>query len=398
MSDGATRYYGLDWLRAGAALAVVALHAGIAYTVAPFPGLAWPVYDSHPSAMVDALTWWIDTWIMPVFFLMSGFLAAQLFARLGPAEFLRHRAQRLLSPLAFACVAILPLDLYVWLLGWVVEERIPLKKLRSLKLGEAGSGLWGIGHLWFLEYLVLFCAGAWGLHWGWTRAAGWRSRRWLPAQRQMVLPALAVCSAAALWWDPQLVIGFRHAWHPLPANMLYYAPCFAAGWWLQSAGPACASSRRWLIAGLTASPLLFAAVLPLIHEHAATGLEGWRRVALVAGFTMCGWLTATSVFRLSVLPWSPPPRFVRYVADASLWVYLFHHPAVGLAQVALHGSEWTAEAKFALAWISATGLSLLTYEAFVRRTWIGALLNGRREGATAKPAVVIANEVQRRAA
>ncbi|MFO1092008.1 MAG: acyltransferase family protein [Planctomycetaceae bacterium] len=105
---------------------------------------------------------------MPVFFLMGGFLAAQLFARLGPAEFLKHRARRLLVPFAFACVVILPLDLYAWLLGWVVEGRIPLQKLRSLKLGSRAR-LWGVAHLWFLEYLFVFCAGAVIVQWGWNR-------------------------------------------------------------------------------------------------------------------------------------------------------------------------------------------------------------------------------------
>jgi peptidoglycan/LPS O-acetylase OafA/YrhL len=250
------RLYGLDWLRAVAALAVVALHAGIAYTVQPFPGLAWPVHDPQPSVVVDALTWWIDAWIMPLFFIISGFLAAQLFVRLGPAEFLRHRTRRLVGPLAFACVVILPLDLYVWLLGWVVEERIPLKKLRSLKLGDAGADLWGIAHLWYLEYLLVFCVGAWGLAWGWRRFAEGRGRLWLPAKRSGVLPALAACSAIALWCDPQLVIGFRHAWHPLPANVLYYAPCFAAGWWMQTRGTLAAGGTRWAIVGLVASLVL----------------------------------------------------------------------------------------------------------------------------------------------
>lgn len=392
------RLHGLDWLRAGAALAVVALHAGIAYTVAPFPGLAWPVHDARPSPVVDALTWWIDAWIMPVFFMMSGFLAAQLFQRLGPAEFVKHRARRLLGPLAFACVVILPLDLYVWLVGWVIEERIPLKKLRSLKLGDAGRDLWGIAHLWFLEYLLVFCVAAWVLNWSWERIASWHVRRWLPAKRWVVVPALAGLGALALWWDPQLVIGFRHAWHPLPANLLYYAPCFAAGWWWQTQGIAASGGSRWTFAALLASLFVIAGILPLIHEYALQGQTGLPRLGLASGFCACGWLTAAALLRLSLRPCARPPRLVAYLAQASFWVYLFHHPAVGLAQVALHGSRLPAETKFVLVWSSATVLSLLTYEVGVRRTWVGVVLNGRRDGTTSKPAVATGPDIQRRAA
>lgn len=385
-----SRYHGLDWLRAVAALSVIALHAGIAYTIRPFPGLVWPVHDPRPSPLVDAATWWVDTWIMPVFFMMGGLLAAHLFSRLSPGDFLMHRVRRLLYPLVFGMVVILPASLYVWLLGWVVEGRIRPVKLRSLHLGETGRGLWGVGHLWFLEYLFLFCAGAWLLH----RTIAWVAGR--AAQRDtdrpialrfprsafrspLSLVLLAACSTLALWWAPQIVIGFRHAWHPLPANLLYYAPCFTAGWWMMRHCPNHHRGVRIALAGLIASPLLLAAALPLIHAHATVELTGTPRFAMVVFFVACGWATALSAVRLSLRPCAPPPQCIVYLAQASFWMYLFHHPVVGLAQVALHGSALPAVAKFTIVWTSGTVLSLLTYEVCVRRTWIGALLSGRRD-------------------
>lgn len=402
------RLHGLDWLRAIAAVAVVALHAGIAYTLQPFPGLAWPVHDPAPSPIVDALTWWIDAWIMPVFFMMGGFLAAQLSQRLGPAEFLKHRARRLLIPFAFACVVILPLDLYAWLLGWVVEDRVPLKKLRSLKLGDAGNDLWGVAHLWFLEYLFVYCAAAVVLQWVLARrrrrdffdrpALDSRSHPLSVFRVPLSIVLALVCSTTALWWDPQLVIGFRHAWHPLPANLLYYAPCFAVGWSMLAQRFDDRRAAWTAVAALAASPLLFAAVLPLIHAHAADPLLGFRRIQLVALFAGCGWLTSLGAFRMSLRTCAPPPQAVQYLSQASFWLYLFHHPAVGLAQVAVHGSIWPAESKFAVVCLSALSLSLLTYEACVRRTWIGVLLNGRRAPRSTTTAVETVAATRQRAA
>ncbi|MFO1092007.1 MAG: hypothetical protein U0992_01655 [Planctomycetaceae bacterium] len=72
-----------------------------------------------------------------------------------------------------------------------------------------------------------------------------------------------------LYCDPQLVIGFRHAWQPLPANLLYYAPCFAAGWWLLRQRNRDRAAAWICAAGIVASPLLIAAALPLIHSYAA---------------------------------------------------------------------------------------------------------------------------------
>lgn len=401
LSREAVRYHGLDWLRAGSALLVVALHAGIAYTLAPFPGLAWPTHDSQPSPVVDAVTWWIDSFIMPLFLLLGGFVAAQLMSRYGPREFLRHRTRRLLWPLVFGCVVILPLDLYIWLLGWANDGRIPYKKLRSLKLGDAGRDLWGVGHLWFLQYLLLFCVAAWAAHhlanW-WTErrrlseAAVRRPRladRWLGRFKAIGgsfwMPfLLAAPSAAALWYAPRIVIGFRHAWYPLPANLVYYAPCFAGGWWLFRRVRDGADITRHGVCHLALALVCFVGLLPLLREHVVEELAGARRVLLAGLFAGGGWLAATGWFALALKPFPSAPRWVRYLAEASLWVYLFHHPVVGLAQVALAGSPLSAGCKFVLVTLSGVTLSLLTYEVGVRRTWIGRLLHGPRGAKTRK--------------
>lgn len=405
---GSSRFHGLDWLRAIAALLVVGLHAGIAYTLAPFPGLAWPVHDVHPSPLVDGVTWWIDGFIMPVFFVLGGFVAAQLMAKRGAAAFLKHRVKRVLLPFVFGCVVILPAALYVWLLGWVAEGRIPAKKLRTLAFDEGvADGLWGVAHLWFLEYLFLFSAVAAG--WVWWRGRvrdrslfrapsrpcprspvlarerekgrkgerEWGERR--GAILQFWVPFLfAAPSAVALFWQPRVVIGFDHAWHPLPANLLYYAPCFACGWWLwrrQNRGVAIARWAEWHVA---LSLLLFAALLPLIREHCVTEFHGVRRAVLTGMFALFAWLSAVGWFGVFLKRCGAPPRPVRYLTEASFWVYLFHHPIVGLAQVALAGTAIPAAVKYVVVLGSAVGLSLLTYHALVRNTWVGVLLNGRR--------------------
>jgi fucose 4-O-acetylase-like acetyltransferase len=353
--------------------------------------------------VVDALTWWINSFIMPLFLLLGGFVAAQLMSRHGPGEFLRHRTRRLLWPFVFGCVVILPLDLYIWLLGWANDGRIPLKKLRSLKLGDAGRDLWGVGHLWFLQYLLLFCVAAWAAH----HLATWWTERRQSSGAAVGVPRLAdrwpgrfkefggsfwtpillaAPSAAALWYAPRIVIGFRHAWLPLPANLVYYAPCFAGGWWLfrrVRRGDDVTRHGAW---HLILSLVCFVALLPLLREHVVEELTGARRVLLAGLFAGGGWLAATGWFALALKPRPPAPGWVRYLAEASLWVYLFHHPVVGLAQVALAGSRLPAGCKFVLVTLSGVALSLLTYEVGVRRTWVGRLLHGPRGAEAGKGA------------
>ncbi len=380
----AHRVHGLDWLRAVAAVLVVALHAGIAYTRHPFPGLAWPTHEPDPSGIVDATTWWINGWIMPAFLIMGGFVATPLLDRLGPGEFARHRTRRLLLPFLFGCLVILPLDFYIWLLGWVIDDRIPIKKLRSLKLGPAGEDIWGVGHLWFLQYLLLFSLAA-ALIAARTSRIPFRLKLSSMAGRAtwLLFPLLAALPGAlVLYWQPRIVIGFRHSWYPLLANLLYYAPCFAAGWWLQRRVRAGDDVTRSAWTQLGLSLIVFAALLPMIRQHVAAEWTGADRLILTTLFSTFAWLSAWGWVCLSLKPCATPPRWIGYLSAASLWIYLAHHPAVGLAQVALMRVNFAPGAKFGITFAAATALSLLTYEACVRRTWIGALLNGRREART----------------
>lgn len=395
-----TRLHGLDWLRAGATVLVVTLHAGIAYLVSPMPGLPWPTHDPVGSPTVGAITWWINGFVMPLFFVQSGFLAKQAMDAKGPRRFLNQRLRRLLAPFALGCILILPFDLYALLLGWAGDGKISLHKLRSLKIDSPlGDNLWGVSHLWFLQHLILFCLGAWAL----TACCQWlRERRMrfalpkaLPPCHLATVPLLAV-SGCALWWAPQLVIGFRHSWWPLPANLLFYAPWFALGWLARAERVRLMSSAmistgedtrpveqtplvRLCELRVVASLIVFGVLLPRIQEHVSEGTSGNDRVWLVSLFVLHAWLAATGCFGLC-LRWiqRPAPEVVRYLSEASFWVYLAHHPVVFLSQVAVSQVAWPIGVKFLLAATIGVILPLLMYSAFVRQTWIGVVLNGQQ--------------------
>lgn len=69
---------------------------------------------------------------------------------------------------------------------------------------------------------------------------------------------------------------------------------------------------------------------------------------------------------------------MRYVADSSYWMYLVHLPIVVWLQVAvaeINAPWWLKLAGVTLATIA---IALVTNDLFVRSTFVGALLNGRR--------------------
>ena len=193
-----------------------------------------------------------------------------------------------------------------------------------------------------------------------------------------MIAALLGVSIFALWWEPQLVIGFRHSWWPLPANLLFYAPWFAIGWLTAARQPRRRTPRgEWR---LVASLGVFAALWPLIHEHVAAELQGQARLLLATLFVLHAWLAVTGWLGLCLRRLDrQPPAAVKYLAAASFWIYLLHHPVVGLTQVSLRPLAVSPEMKFAVTLTMGVALPLLTYEVFVRRTWIGVVLSGRSD-------------------
>ena len=71
-------------------------------------------------------------------------------------------------------------------------------------------------------------------------------------------------------------------------------------------------------------------------------------------------------------------RGVRYLSDSSYWVYLIHLPLVVAAQMFVWDWDFYAGVKFLLICAAVTAVSLLSYQAFVRYTLIGTMLNGKK--------------------
>lgn len=387
----ASRLPGLEWFRVGLTLAVVALHAGMAYLTRPFPGLAWSTYD-EPSRLADWVCWTTNAVVMPGFFILGGYGASRLLDRLGPRVLCRDRIKRLGGPFALGCVLILPLDLYAWLLGWAADGKIPLRKLKSLRFENGvDEGLWGVSHLWFLQYLLLFSC----LYASWRAVVGRLPDRWTEriVSTNGLLAGAAV-SSVALWANPQILLGFRHAAIPLPANMAFYLPMFAFGaiWSGQK-------RDRLGLAHVVAGLALLLVTTPSRDVWLdGSAADAVTRTITVVGYAFAGWLIAGGLFGSARRSETPMPAPVAYLAAASFWIYLIHHPVVGLAQVSLKPFDWSSSTKFVAVFAIGMWLSLGTFEIAVRKTWIGQVLGARRKASKSDTAPVALPEVVRDAA
>ena len=69
---------------------------------------------------------------------------------------------------------------------------------------------------------------------------------------------------------------------------------------------------------------------------------------------------------------------VRYVSDASYWIYLVHLPIVVALQILVSRLPWHWSIKFPLILVVGLAVLFATYHYLVRATFVGQFLNGRR--------------------
>ena len=367
---------GLDTIRGIAALGVVLLHACVPYLENPMPGLAWPVHDGS-SQFLDCLFWAIEVVIMPVFLVLAGCLAWRTLTRRGPSHLVRGRANRLLIPLMFGCLVILPADLYIWMMAWVGEGLVEPVKLKSLKVeGQLGQNLWGLSHLWFLLYLFTYVSVlAIGKHLSERNTLRWMTR----LRSKTTIALLVFCGIGTLWAAPEVVWGFQHSFIPVTSKWIYSATFFFAGAWLAHRDEDLSGlAGRCTKLALPAVCLMIASVgIGRVYLSDAAPLSftsGTLMLAIVT--TLAAWSTTFAIVGRFARSTKSSPA-IQFLAASSFWVYLVHHPILGLTHtdLKLMFPTWSPELKCFIAFSVAIGLSLTSYEYLVRRTrfgdWLG---------------------------
>ena len=129
-------------------------------------------------------------------------------------------------------------------------------------------------------------------------------------------------------------------------------------------------------------PLLAGAVTSVVYLMVVVGQPfSDPRLGHVVGCVLAGlsmWMLIVGILGAFVRLLDRPRPIVRYVSDASYWMYIVHLPIVIAIPGVLAPSPWPAAVKFLITVTLTTAATLVSYHYLVRSTAIGALLNGRR--------------------
>lgn len=324
---GSAALPGLDALRAWSAIAVVVLHSCIPYCQPSMPGLVWSVTDT-PSQGVTVLMWAIEIVIMPIFLVIAGFFAARSMARSGALPTLKNRCRRWGTILALAIVFLIPIELYVWMLGWVADGLITPRNVQTLKFKIAQADhLWGFSHLWFLQYIITYVVVLW---------LGWKNLTRTSTQtlKRVILPVCLVVAIVTLTCSPEVVWGFQHSFFPVFSKWIYSGLFFAAGAILWRCDPDLKSISfrgERLLALATLFWIASIAIGLWWLKQDTTSVTVRMALAILTVVPAAGvtfGLIGASIRHIHELG-----KITQRFAGASLLIYLLHHPVVGLSHI-----------------------------------------------------------------
>ncbi|MBB3221186.1 acyltransferase family protein [Pseudoduganella umbonata] len=384
------RFHHLDAVRSWALLAGIVLHAIMSF----LPGYreaGWPLADGSTSAGLGILYYLIHLFRMTLFFVVAGFFAGLLHARLGTRGLLKNRLRRVALPLVAFYVLTMPLTVVAIVWG---ARQLGIKAMAKMEFPMPVIGPpvpWA--HLWFLYMLLVLYVLVLLLRavvvridsGGTARSAAGRlldrSIRYGFAPVLLGAPVAASLYGAAWWvqWQgiPSPIAGLV----PNAPSLLAYGSAFLVGWFLHRHQQTLdVLAMRWpaYLAGAligTAGALYLAGTVPRLTVIPLGSVE---RALYLCAYLLGQWCATFCVIGLAVRWRAAPSVRWRYLADASYWMYLIHLPIVMLLQAwmlqwPLH---WSIKLFLVLA-ITAAVL-LASYHFLVRRSFLGVFLNGRR--------------------
>jgi glucans biosynthesis protein C len=368
-----TRLHYMDNLRALAMLAGVVFHAGLAYSVVIHP--FWPTADASNTMLVDAFVWFTHLFRMPLFFVVAGFFVALLVAKRGVGGMLQNRFARVMLPF------ILFWPIVYLVMGWLFTNAAAHNENLSPLLAYVKPWLTNpdrpramptLMHLWFLPYLMCFCVLVWVAIALDLKAISNRFAKVHPGLFIFVGPLLLVVPLITVAIPFPAPDSFFPQWWAL----VFFGTYFAFGFQLHRAETTLDKLRPYVPSMLFGAAIGYAAFFWLLQAHGSAQASFAIRFMQAALEAYTGvWLTLCCL-TLGKAALNKSNHLMRYIADASYWIYIVHLPILFAIQYPLLDVAASWPAKFAFSVAVTLIVSFLSYHVLVRRTFIGRLLNG----------------------
>ena len=359
------------------------LHSALTYNVT-YHGDAWSPKDPNTTNIFsDFLVLLIHSFRMPIFFVVAGFFGAMLFYERQPIRMIRNRVSRIVWPFIVFLFLLWPITIFAFGYTNAVFSQLenPFEKaLESLKsvsdfLPKTTS------HLWFLYYLSLITGttvilglllkNVQKLTKGLTKTFNWLLKR--PFVRVIFFSALIFLTLIILETS---MVDASVSLIPDRNTFIFFLLFYLIGWVLFKSKQHLKTFilYDWIC---TISAIILATIQGLIIQ--IYGLEpNSNSVILILFSSVIVCLFLFGITGLFIRYGSNHSAKMRYISDSSYWVYLIHLPLTAIIPAFIWDLPFPAFLKFLIVLSLTTIICFVSYHYFVRNTFIGKFLNGRK--------------------
>ena len=379
------RIYGLDALRAIMMLLGLIVHTVFSFSTIDW-GNDWPYKDTYTTSVAEHTYFFIHSFRMPIFFVLAGFFTCMLYLKRGALGVASNRLQRIGIPLLIGLFVLYPLVTGGFVFSVSANEftfKTGLKAFLNMPLTDLLIPT-STMHLWFIYYLLYFylaslliatLAGLLPLSWRNFVHLLFKGTIRHPIFH-VILPAIVTTIALI---STQGVNPVSTLFKPDIDSIVVYGIYFGFGWllFLHREEIFRFKHSAWLhvLLGITA---YFVSEF-FIRPNIPAGSEDINLIitrSVTGGIVV--WLLFYGFMGLFLRYLNKPSALIRYIVDASYWIYLIHLPCAIWLPGILSNTSLTLWPRMFIVFITITMIGFFTYDLFVRSTVIGKILNGRR--------------------
>ncbi|AZQ61713.1 2,3,4,5-tetrahydropyridine-2,6-carboxylate N-succinyltransferase [Flammeovirga pectinis] len=371
------RLHSLDALRGIMMLLGLIIHSAITYGSADYGG-AWRLKDPLTTHFTnDYIGLLIHVFRMPIFFLIAGFFGALLFYDKGTLGMLKNRFKRIVLPF----LVFLPILNFFLIVGFKysmgVFDNDVTPFLSALQIFENPLAFIPLStfHLWFMYYLILISLFFVGL--GLLFKTAPHVSELIKEKFSIVIqnPFIRLSLFPLCSYGVYLFIGIARvetstSYIPDLNTFLFYSSFYLVGWLLFKSKDKLDSLKKfdWL-------STVLAIVLFTVQFFNYNSL-GFQELIIIN--SLMGWLFCFGITGLFIRYASKHSARMRYISDASYWVYLVHLIFSAFLPGLIVDYPIPSTLKFLIV-ATVTGVVCFTsYRYLVRGTFIGKFLNGKK--------------------
>jgi len=367
------RRYDLDWLRVIVFLLLIFYHVGMFFVA---PDWGWHIKNNITYEWVKYPMLFLNQWRLPILFVISGMGTSYALSKRTAIQFALERTKKLLLPLIFGMLVIVPPQVYLEKLskGKITGSYLDFWPSQAF-IGTYPEGNLSWHHLWFIPYLLLFslvlipafiflrnhpnhiilkktaqiCATKWGLYWFIIPLYLVESfiEPFFKETHALIGDWFVIINSCTLFFYGFLLISVKDAfWKTVQEHRANYLKCGIIGF----------------------SVLIFT----------ITAFEdGYIRhftEALIKVFSFWSWILTLFGYAAKYL--NKPSKVLTYCNEAVYPFYILHQTITVIIGYFLMNLQWNSFYKFTIMCVGTFAFSWIIYEFLIRRWFLIRLFFG----------------------